>query len=51
MGDAESADLPAAAEAPEALVVENPNKRQKLAPHLRRDYAIDASDLLGREVV
>ena len=29
MGDAESAGLPAAAEAPEALVVENPNKRQQ----------------------
>ena len=47
MGDAESQTE--AAEAAEADKPESPAKRQKLEPHLRRDYTVDAAELLGRD--
>ena len=44
MGDAESQT-----EAAEADKPESPAKRKKLEPHLRRDYTVDAAELLGRD--
>ena len=50
MGDAESqTEAAEAAEAAEADKPESPAKRQKLEPHLRRDYTVDAAELLGRD--
>ena len=49
MGDAESQDAAVIADAAIAPPAENPIKRQKLEPHLKRDYAVNTSELLGRD--